>query len=95
LAAEPPEWFPPDQRAMLAGVAEVFARIYELPKPDWVEKPEYFLPDRPRSIQDVSEVGYLSKLTPATAEYYRAQAKTANEMLRRNIISPLRNLTVL
>jgi predicted esterase YcpF (UPF0227 family) len=43
LAAEPPEWFAMERRAMMAGVAEFFARLYGLPKPQWVEKPEYFL----------------------------------------------------
>jgi hypothetical protein len=30
---------------MMAGTAKFFARLYELPKPLWVEKPEYFLPE--------------------------------------------------
>jgi hypothetical protein len=28
---------------MMAGVAEFFVGLYELPKPVWVDKPEYFL----------------------------------------------------
>ena len=43
LAAEPPSWFSAERRAMMAGAAEFFANLYELPKPVWVDKPEYFL----------------------------------------------------
>jgi hypothetical protein len=80
---------------MLAGVAEVFARLYGLPKPDWVNKAEYFLPEPPRPIRDESEFGFLTELTPGSADFYRAKAKTAKEMLRRNVIFPVRNLAVL
>jgi hypothetical protein len=99
LAQEPPEWFPEwfpaDRRAMLAGVAEVLARIYELPKPEWMDKPEYFLPGAPRYSIGESEVEYLGEWTPSETEHYRAMARTAKEMLRRNVIFPMRNLTVL
>ena len=33
----------PERRAMMAGAAEFFANLYGLPKPVWVDKPEYFL----------------------------------------------------
>ena len=43
LAAEPPSWFSAQRRAMMAGAAEFFANLYELPKPAWVDKSKYFL----------------------------------------------------
>lgn len=95
LAAEPAEWFQQGRRAFLAGVAELFARLYELPKPAWVDQPEYFLPEPPRYLREKSEFEYPADRTPSSAEYYRAQARTAKEMLRRNVICPMRNLTVL
>jgi hypothetical protein len=95
LAEEPPEWFPPERRILLAGVAEVLARIYQLPKPDWVEKPEYFAPEPPRHIREEDEFDYFSEPTPASAEFYCAQARTPKEILSRNVVFPLRNLTVL
>jgi hypothetical protein len=95
LAEEPPESFPPERRAMLAGVAELFASLYELPKPAWVDKPEYFLPEPPRYIWEKSEFEHLADRTPSSTERYRAMAMTATEMLRRNLICPMRNLTVL
>jgi hypothetical protein len=30
-----------ERRAMMAGAAEFFANLYELPKPVWVDKPKY------------------------------------------------------
>jgi pimeloyl-ACP methyl ester carboxylesterase len=55
LAAEPPSWSSTERRAMMAGTAEFFARVYGLPKPSWVDKPEYFLPEMEYMAYCVSE----------------------------------------
>jgi hypothetical protein len=44
LATEPPVWFPPERRAMLAGAAEYFAKMYRMPVPPWVERASIFCP---------------------------------------------------
>jgi predicted esterase YcpF (UPF0227 family) len=98
LAAEPPAWFSVERRAMMAGTAEFFARLYELPKPPWVDEPEYFL----------AEMEYLAYCVTATddgefmafpplseAALYRMKARSPKEMLRRNVIYEARSLTVL
>ena len=43
LEAEPPSWMMREDRVLLAGISEFFARRFGLPRPDWVEKPEFFL----------------------------------------------------
>jgi hypothetical protein len=42
---EPGKWFSCEMRALLAGVAEYLCHHFELPVPEWTEKPEYFLPE--------------------------------------------------
>jgi pimeloyl-ACP methyl ester carboxylesterase len=97
LGEEPPSGFPPARRAMLAGTAEFFAKLYGLPKPVWVEKPEYFLPELDYYGCVISfGDGQYGLLMPETgAEDYRLRARTPKEFLRHNIILPARDLTVL
>jgi hypothetical protein len=98
LAAEPPAWFSAERRAMMAGAAEFFANLYELPKPVWVNKSEYFL----------AQIEYLAYLAtepdepdfmawPPLSEdaLYRMKARSPKEMLRRNVVFEARSLTVL
>lgn len=101
LEAEPPLWMTPEDRALLAGVAEFFARRFGLPRPAWVDKPEYFLPKL--------EIAYYCKphgMEPDDPEFicwpplddqalYRKMARTPRELLRRNVVYEARSLTVL
>jgi len=98
LAEEPPHWFNTERRAMLAGTAEFFARLYRLPKPAWVDKPEYFLPELEYMAYLVSESEGEEPMIwfPETdADLYRMMARSPKEMLRRNVVFEARNLTVL
>lgn len=97
LAGEPPTWFPPESRAMLAGTAEFFANLYGLPKPDWSEKPEYFLPelDYYGCVISFSATEHALLLPESEADDYRLRAKAPKEMLRRNVVFSARSLTVL
>lgn len=97
LAAEPPAWFPPERRAMLAGTAEFFANLYGLPVPGWIEKPEYFLPelDYYGSVISFSETEKALLLPETDGDDMRLRARTPKAMLRRKVIFAARNLTVL
>jgi len=83
---------------MMAGTAEFFARLYELSKPTWVDKAEYFLEEMEYMAYLISEPDdpEFTVWTPASeAAVYRMQAKSPKEMLRRNVIFEARSLTVL
>jgi hypothetical protein len=98
LAAEPPSWFSAERRAMMAGVAEFFARVYWLPKPPWVHRPDYFLAEMEYMAYLVSEPAdpeFLAWPPGSEDELYRMNARSPNEMLRRNVIFEARGLTVL
>jgi hypothetical protein len=43
FAVEPPVQFPPGRRALLAAVAEALSIRFDLPVPEWTQKPEYTL----------------------------------------------------
>ena len=43
LAEEPPAWFRPARRAMMAGAADFLAKLYGISPPGWTSKAEYFL----------------------------------------------------
>ncbi len=101
LDAEPPNWFTPERRALMAGTAEFFARLYGLPKPEWVEMPEYFLtkmeylyylashPDNP------DHPDFMCWPPHSDDALYRMMARTPKEMLRRNVVYEARSLTIL
>jgi hypothetical protein len=95
LAAEPPDWFPPGRRAMMAGAAEFLANLYGLPIPPWVLKGEYALPEPDYSNCAISfgDGGYGLLLPETEDDDYRLRARTPKEMLRRNVIFAARNLT--
>jgi predicted esterase YcpF (UPF0227 family) len=98
LAAEPPSWFSAERRAMMAGAAEFFARLYGLPKPSWVDKPDYFLSEMEYMACCVSEPDDPEFMVwPPDSEdaLYRMKARSPKEMLRRNVIFEARSLTVL
>lgn len=97
LAEEPPDWFLPARRAMMAGAAEFLARVYGLPVPDWTSKAEYFLPEPDYSNCAISfGDGEYALILPETEDDdCRLRAGTPKEMLRRNVIFAARNLTVL
>jgi hypothetical protein len=98
LAAEPPSWFSAERRAMMAGAAEFFARLYGLPKPSWVDKSDYFLSEMEYMAYCVSEPDDPEFMVwPPDSEdaLYRMKARSPKEMLRRNVIFEARSLTVL
>jgi hypothetical protein len=98
LAAEPPSWFPVERRAMMAGAAEFFANLYELPKPMWVDKSEYFLAvmEYQAYLTTEPEDGNFMTWPPLSeAALYRMKARSPKEMLRRNVVFEARSLTVL
>lgn len=97
LADEPPTWFPPGRRALLAGAAEFLAKLYDLPIPAWALKTEYTLPesDYGNCANCLGGSEYALVLPETDDEDYRLRAKTPKEMLRRNVIYAARNLTVL
>ena len=98
LAAEPPAWFSPERRAMMAGTAEFFARLYKLPKPAWVDMPEYILDEMEylSYCEEETEDGeYMCFPPDSEAALYRMKARSPKEMLRRNVIYEARSLTVL
>lgn len=101
LAAEPPAWICPEDRALLAGVAEFFARRFALPRPEWVDKPEYFLARlevlhycETRGIE-MDDPGYMCWPPLDDAALYRKMAQTPKELLKRNVVFDARSLTVL
>ena len=99
LAAEPPSWFSAERRAMMAGAAsEFFANLYKLPKPVWVDKPEYFLAVmeyRPYLATEPDDRHFMAWPPLSDAALYRMKARSPKEMLRRNVVFEARSLTVL
>jgi hypothetical protein len=98
LAAEPPSWFSAQRRAMMAGAAEFFANLYELPKPAWVDKSEYFLAVMEYQVYFGTEADdrqFMAWPPLSKAALYRIEARSPKEMLRRNVAFEARNLTVL
>jgi len=95
LAEEPPPWFAPARRAMLAGAAEFFAKLYAMPIPAWTEREEYFLrePDYSNCAVCFGEGEYALVLPETEEEDYRLRARAPKEMLRRNVIYAARDLT--
>jgi hypothetical protein len=49
---EPGKWFSCEMRAWFAGMTEYLCHCFELPVPEWIEKPEYFLPEPWQKSQD-------------------------------------------
>ena len=83
---------------MMAGAAEFFAHLYELPKPVWVDKPEYFLAVmeyRPYLATEADDRHFMAWPPLSEAAFYRMKARCPREMLRRNILFEARSLTVL
>lgn len=101
LGAEPPQWMCREDRALLAGVAEFFARRFALSRPPWVDKPEYFLPELEYLYYcqthglDVDDPDYMCWPPLDNNSLYREVARTPPELLRRNVIYEARSLTVL
>jgi pimeloyl-ACP methyl ester carboxylesterase len=101
LNAEPPSWMRREDRALLAGIAEFFARRFTLSRPAWVDKPEFFLPELEYFYYcethglDVDDPGYMCWPPLDDHSLYRKIARTPKEMLRRNVVYEARSLTVL
>jgi hypothetical protein len=98
LAAEPPSWFSAERRAMMAGTAEFFANLYRLPRPVWVDKPEYFLAVMEYQAYLATEPDdrhFMAWPPLSGAALYRMKARSPKEMLRRNVVFEARSLTVL
>ena len=101
LAAEPPQWMCREDRALLAGVAEFFARRFSLPRPEWVDKEEYFLPGleylhycHTRGLEP-DDPGFMCWPPLDDQALYRKMAETPKELLKRNVVFDARSLTVL
>lgn len=101
LEAEPPVWMHREDRALLAGVAEFFARRLGVRRPDWVDKPEYFLPklenlyySKPHGA-DPDDFDFICWPPLDEDALYRRMARTPRELLRRNVVYEARSLTVL
>jgi hypothetical protein len=101
LQAEPPAQLLREDRALLAGVAEFFARRFSLSRPDWVDKPEYFLSEleyvhycETRGV-DVNDPEYMYCGPLNEQGLYRKIARTPKELLLRNVVFEARSLTVL
>lgn len=101
LQAEPPLWMPCEDRALLAGVADFFARRFSLPRPGWADKPEYFLPNleylyycKPHGISP-GDPDFICWPPLDDQALYRKMARTPKEVLRRNVVYEARSLTVL
>jgi hypothetical protein len=98
LGAEPPFWFSKERRAMMAGAAEFFAGLYELPKPAWVDKPEYFLAVMEYQAYLATEPNdrhFMAWPPISEVALYLMKARSPKEMLRRNVVFEARSLTVL
>jgi predicted esterase YcpF (UPF0227 family) len=98
LAAEPPSWFSAERRAMMAGAAEFFANLYELPRPTWIDKPEYFLAEmeyRPYVAAEADDGHFMACPPLSEAAFYRMKARCPPEMQRRGVLVEARSLTVL
>ena len=98
LASEPPIWFERGRRALMAGAAEFFARLYGLARPIWVDNAEYFLSEfemgSPFTLEPDDD-GSSAWLPDSPEEIWRMKARTPQEMLRRNVIFEARSLTIL
>lgn len=77
---EPSDFFTIETRAFLAGTTEFLCKDFDLPVPDWVYKPEYFLAE-PHDASGMSEFGFFYQLEDSD-EVYR----------RRNVIFQVRGL---
>jgi hypothetical protein len=83
---------------MMAGAAEFFENLYELAKPAWVDKSEYFLAVMEYQAYLAMEPndGHFLAWPPVSgAALYRMQARSPKEMLRRNVVFEARSLTIL
>lgn len=97
LEEEPPAWFSPGKRAMMAGAVEFLAKLYRLHIPVWTAKTEYFLPEPDYSNCAISfgDGGYALLLPETEEDDYQLRARTPKELLRRNVVFGARNLTTL
>lgn len=101
LEAEPPSWMQREHRALLAGVAEFFARRFGLLRPAWVDKSEYFLPELEYLFYchtcgiDVDDSEFMCWPPLDDRALYCKMARTPRELLRKNVVYEARGLTVL
>ena len=101
LEAEPPRWMSREHRALMAGVAEFFARRFSLHEVPWVKKPENFLPELEYlyycQTHDVAPDDPEFMCWPPLDEQalYRKIARTPKELLRHNVAFEARSLAVL
>lgn len=86
FALEPGEYFTPQWRAFLAGVAEYLSRDFGFSVPTWVEKPEFFLaePWTPL-VEFFASLGYECPLD-------QCKENVPQEFLRRKIFFEARGL---
>lgn len=87
FAVPPPETLGLERGTLLAGAAEYLCRRYDLDLPDWIDDPQYVLPE----IYD-----FWGDITPEVrAMRFRRVQRSSPEFLKRNVVFEARNLTVL
>jgi hypothetical protein len=87
FAVPPPETLGLERGALLAGAAEYLCRRYDLDLPDWIDDPQYVLPE----IYD-----FWGDITPEVrAMRFRRVQRSSPEFLKRNVVFEARNLIVL
>jgi hypothetical protein len=87
FAAPPPHYFSPQRRALLAGVAEYLCQRYGLPVPEWVNEPEFFLPEIWDPWEDICPD--MEETRPGRIE------RTPEAFRKRNVVYEDRNLITL
>jgi len=87
FAELPPTNLSPGYRAMLAGAAEYLSRRFDLPVPEWTDRPEFFLTE---------EWDILGEILPDVEQYREERRARADEaFLKRNVIFESRSLIAL
>lgn len=83
----PPAFLSPGWQALLAGAAEFLSEEFGLPVPEWVNDPQYTLPEPWDPWED---------LVPDVEQYRDGRiAKSHPSFLKRNVVFESRNLIVL
>ena len=87
LAVPPPKTLRLECRALLAGVAEFLSEEFNLPVPEWVNEPEYFLQEMWDPWEDI-----CPDMEPFRQERI---ARSHPAFLRRGVVYEARNLITL
>lgn len=74
-------------QSILAGAAEYLSKEFDLPIPEWVNEPQYFLPDYWDPVEDLSSTFIEGRA--------RRMQNTPEAFLKRKVIFEARNLITL